>query len=470
MRYATSTLVIALVLVLGTSFEVRAGKGANSKDDLFQLDEEDERPSPPPEQANKPPAPESKKSHKRSGSGIRWSGFLQEEVARSYKVPSHWSKVLTRGQLVGQGQLTSGAKWKLSGRLNYDAVFDLTNHYPDSVRKDRRLDLLARENYIDFTAKGLDFRLGRQHIIWGEMVGLFFADVVSARDTRDFILPEFEIQRVPQWAVRAEHFKNDWHSELIWIPYASVDRFGELGDDFFPTLISASGLGLQTRPEVKPTRSLRNSNGGLRIGVIRNGWDLAGFYYSSIDASPHFTRNVETSPTPTVVYTPRHNRIWQSGGTLAKDFGTFVMKGEVIYARDKHFSVTDFSDADGVVKQNLLDYVLGVEFGMREQDVKFNLQAFQRVFLNHVDSLIPKKRESGASLLAIGKFGDFAPQLLVIHSLNRSDRLLRPSMDWSFAKNLRLRAGVDIFSGPTTGLFGQYANRDRAYIELKYNY
>ena len=64
--------------------------------------------------------------------------------------------------------------------------------------------------YLDMPVGDVELRLGRQHIVWGEMVGLFFADVVSARDMREFFTQEFDQQRIPQWAARAEYFKNDW--------------------------------------------------------------------------------------------------------------------------------------------------------------------------------------------------------------------------------------------------------------------
>ena len=85
-----------------------------------------------------------------------------------------------RGELAAQGSLSEQVKWKASARLDYNAVFDLTDFYPADVRHDQRFNLLLRENYIDASAGDWDFRLGRQHIVWGEMVGLFFADVVSA--------------------------------------------------------------------------------------------------------------------------------------------------------------------------------------------------------------------------------------------------------------------------------------------------
>lgn len=488
-------LHLLMLTLLALPATATAGDAPSKRDELFTLDDDDAPTAPPPPtrkdkakvkapaRADAPkasttapaaaPAPVTQaKPEARAPrtEAIRWSGFAQEELAHQYASPSHWTKVRTRAQLNAQGSLEQGIKWKLGARLDYDPVFDLTSHYPGAVRQDRQLDLLLRENYIDFSAGALDLRVGRQHIIWGEMVGLFFADVVSARDSREFVLPEFEYQRLPQWAVRAEHFQGDWHSELIWIPYVTVDEFGRPGDDFFPTLISAPGFGLQVRDRVNPSRGLGNTNAGLRVGVLRQGWDVAAFFYSSIDATPHFTRTIENLPGPTLVYTPRHGRINQTGATLAKDFGSFVIKAETIYTRGRAFSVTDLSDADGVVKQNLLDSVLGVEFGLREQDVKFNAQVFQRRFINHVATLIPDRTENGVSFLATGTFGKLTPQLLILHSLNRNDRLLRPSVDWALARNTRARLGLDIFSGPAIGFFGQYADRDRVYLELKHSF
>jgi hypothetical protein len=61
-------------------------------------------------------------------------------------------------------------------------------------------------------------------------------------------------------------------------------------------------------------------------------------------------------------------------------------------------------------------------------------------------------------------------RLLLAHSLNHSDWLLRPKITWNFEKNWRFSAGVDIFGGPPTGLFGRFDNNDRVYAELRYTF
>ena len=123
-----------------------------------------------------------------------------------------------RTEVSRRGEINSNIKWKIGARADYDAAYDRSGFYPAEVRQDQRYDFMLRENYLDITAGNLEMRLGRQHIVWGEMVGLFIADVVSARDVREFILPEPDLEtiRIPQWAARAEYFKGDYKAEAIW--------------------------------------------------------------------------------------------------------------------------------------------------------------------------------------------------------------------------------------------------------------
>src|SRR6185312_2549692 len=126
---------------------------------------------------------------------IAWRGFVRGELAYTYANPKHWSNMLVRSELDGEGALTDAIRYHIGARLDYDFVYDATNFYPPDVRRDQRFDAMARENYVDIGAGDWDFRLGRQQVVWGEMVGLFFADVVSAKDLREFILPDFDVIR-----------------------------------------------------------------------------------------------------------------------------------------------------------------------------------------------------------------------------------------------------------------------------------
>lgn len=404
-------------------------------------------------------------------SRARFSGFFQSEVAYTLPRPDHLSKFRNTLELAAQGRLTAGMAWKVSGRVAYDAVFDINDFYPTAVRDDQQFEKSVRETYLDISAGDWDYRLGRQQIIWGEMVGLFFADVVSAKDMREFVLPDFDLLRIPQWAVRSEYFKGDFHGEAVWIPYPSYDLIGVPGSEFYPYPEPPPG-GYATRfaGEVKPAGSLNDSGYGLRLSYLVSGWDMSGFFYSSMDSSPTFFRNIVNTPTPTFVYTPRHDRINQYGMTFSKDFTSLVFRAEAVYTQDRWFEVTRISDIDGVVRQDLLDYILGIEYPLPRQS-RLNLQFFQRRFPDHDPAMTPKSVESGASVYASTHISAAVEaQLLWIVGLNRGDWMARPKLDWTIGANWNWILGADFFDGQRDGLFGRYADKDRVYTEVRFTF
>jgi hypothetical protein len=394
-----------------------------------------------------------------------WKGFSQLEIADNYTSPEHFSKAKLRTELSRTGRFNEYLKWKISGRFDYDAAYDLSDFYPAAVRRDQRQQFFIRENYLDISAGNFDFRLGRQHVIWGEMVGLFFADVVSAKDMREFVLPSFDIIRIPQWAVRAEYSRNDLHAEVLWIPVPTLDEIGKPGADFYPGPLRGVANYL---PEDRSGRNVTHSNYGLRLSQLKNGWDVSAFYYHSLDASPTFYR--VSAPTEPLVFQPRHDRIDQFGATLAKDFGSIVLKGELVYTDGRQFNVTRPTALNGLVKQNTLDYVLGMDVSL-PAEARLNLQFFQRVFFAHDPDIVPRRLENGASILLAGKvWQKLEAQALLIHSLNRSDWMFRPRLTWNFQRIWRWALGADVFGGQPTGLFGRFYKSDRVYTELRYSF
>ena len=410
-------------------------------------------------QKKKPPEPVWKKLV------TGWRGFSQFELADNYSSPEHLSKAKLRTELSRTGQFNEYINWKISGRFDYDAVYDLSNFYPPAVRDDQRYEFFVRENYLDISAGDFDFRLGRQHVIWGEMVGLFFADVVSAKDVREFLLPPFDILRIPQWAGRVEYSKNDTHAELLWIPVPTLDEIGKPGADYYPGPLRGIASYL---PEDRSGRNVKNSNYGIRLSQLIKGWDISAFYYHSLDAASTFYR--VSGPTEPLVFQPRHDEIDQAGGTVTKDFGSVVLKGELVYTDGRKFNVSRPSAVDGLARQNTLDYALGLDFSL-PADTRLNLQFFQRVYFAYDRDSFTDSVENGASIFLHAKlWPKWETQALLVHSLNRSDWMFRPRISWNFEKNWRWALGADVFSGGPTGFFGRFEHNDRVYTEMRYSF
>jgi hypothetical protein len=406
-----------------------------------------------------------------TGQGIRFSGFLDGLAAFSYDDPAHWSRAVARLELAAQGTLAPGVRWKLSGRVDADPVYWGSNFYPNSVKSDQRLDFFYRENYLDFSAAGWDFRVGAQQIVWGEVVGLYFADVVSARDMREFLLPSFDVMRIPQAAVRAEHTWGDSHVELIWIPVPVFDDIGKPGSDFYPVPLDLPAgedvTHLFSDPS-RPGRSLSNSNYGVRANTLIDGWDLSAFYYRSYSTSPTFYR-VPGSGTDPYLFEPAYDRIWQVGGTVSQDLGPAVLRGEAVYTHGRSFALSDLTVYPSTVERPTFDYIVSLEWSL-PHDTRLNVQGFQRIYTGGgADGIAFSNDGVGASVLLSTKLTPTVePEVLWVRNFEDGGQMIRPRVNWNAARNLTVSFGVDIFSGPRDTFFGRYGDRDRVYTEARY--
>ena len=407
-----------------------------------------------------------------TGESYSLRGFVQNELAYTYPSPDHFSKFKNTLQLTADGRLANGWGWRLGGRLVYDPIYDATNFYPEAVRDDQSLEATLREAYVDFGAGDFEFRLGRQHIIWGEVVGGFIADVVSAKDFRESIVQDFDLLRIPQWAAMVEHYRGDFYAQALWIPYMSVNDIGEAGSDFYPFVGQIPpGVNTVFRGDDRPSPTLSNSGFGARASYLYSGWDSSLFYFTSMDQNPAFRRELIAGATPTLVFTPIHKRIHQVGATIAKDFSAALIRLESVYTIDRLFEVSSLGDPDGLVRKNVLDYLISAEWGFAK-DTQLIFQFFQRWVPDHVTTMIPDELESGYSVYLSTKavHPDLKPELLWIQGLNRSDWLLEAKLNWEFTDNWRAVVGADIFGGRPIGLFGRYDNNDRVYYELRYSF
>lgn len=394
-------------------------------------------------------------------------GFYQFEGAYTLPSPGHWSKLMNRLEVGSQGQFTGSVKWKATVRTDYDAIYASNDYYASDVRRDQRFNFLVRETYLDGSAGAFDLRVGRQQIVWGEVVGLFFADVVSAKDLRESVLQNFDTIRIPQWAARGEYFVGDTHFEAIWIPIATVDEIGKPGSNFYPyPPAGPAGYGYFVNDERRPKHDWSTQNFGLRASSVYRGWDGSLFAYRSVDTEPTFLREIVNRPIPTFVFTPVHQKITQYGATVSKDLDDFVLKAEAVYTVGRAFNVSRLDAQNGVVRQNFLDYIVSLDFPLPSDD-RLNLQAFQRWFTHHDMDIVPRRAESGASVQYSRQMGKFTPSILAIHSLNHNDWLLRPKVTWAVDKDWRVAGGADILGGHRNGFFGQYDKQDRVYVEVK---
>lgn len=400
---------------------------------------------------------------------LQLSGYIKNETAKRTGGSKEFTKSRNLLSLTSTGRFIEGMSYKISGRLFYDAIYDLDNRYPVAVKEDRRFETALRDAYFDISADNWDFRLGKQQIVWGEAFGLFFADIVNAKDLREFMLPDFEYIRIPQWAAEIQYTGSNTHAELVWQPILEFNKFGLPGSEFAFPLPLLPGRRPQALSTKEPPNTLRNSEIGGRLSNYIEGWDTSVFSFYGWDKTPTLYRSLSPS---SLTFSPEHKRLHLSGITITKEIKNVVLTGEGVYSRDKNFSVLNASSIDGVVQKDLADYVLGLTTTLWGR-LNLNLQMMERRIFGYESDIF---HESHArTLFSLWLKTDlwsesFEPEIIITSNMRKNDKLIQPRLNYKMGNNWRARLRADLFMGQADGLFGQFADRDRVQLELTYDF
>ena len=402
---------------------------------------------------------------------LRVRGRLAEEFAYRLHDPGDVSKLKTLGWLEGKYTFSEAANLRVAARGYYDAVFAATDRYPDNVVRNQEKELELREAILSVSHGNVDVRLGRQQIVWGEAISTFVTDVVNPKDFREFVLPDFTELRIPIWALDAQwRLARNVTLEGVWTPDTTHNRLPKKGAEFqFQTVDYRFRNPVVRLPDDEDQFSLGRSEGGLRLSVLREGWDVSLIYYDQADKTPVlFQRRVPNiPPRPSqIALEPEHPRLHIVGATLAKSLEPVVVRAEVAVSVGKRYESSNPLDPDGVVRRDTIDYLVGVDFPLF-WDVDAALQLSQKILTGDATNLTkPGVQGQVTSSLALrlttGFFDNtLNPSILFVVGLERADFRLSPRLDWVLSGSVTMAIGADIFEGTRRTLYGQFDRNDR---------
>jgi hypothetical protein len=461
LRGAIARLVIALPLACPTVF------AATAQEDLEQLFPELKTAIDSPAKKTPPPAPyKSFQPHQ----PFRLSGSFREQGAWRVAAPQQMTQLRSMAYLAGTGAWTDAWSYKTSGWAWYDAVYDLTHHYPQPVEDDQKIDAQLRDNYIDYSNGPWDVRVGKQQVVWGEAVGSFYADVVNARDYREFVLQDLDQIRIPEWGSDMEYTYKDFHAEAVWIPWPEMDKVARPGAEFAPDLSVPSGVSQRFGDPQTPDSSIKNGEVGGRLSQRFGGWDFSGFILRSWDKTPVY-RVEPDFLTGGILLTETHPRQTLDGFSFAKEINDVVYKGEFLYTFKKYFSSTDPAAPFGLLPRDTIEYLVGADYNFGKWTTSSQLG--QRIIRDFDESLFNQQQiQTTVAFYVKRSFKNdrLEPELTLIKALETWDLLARPRVNYKFANHWRVAAGFDLMAGPDDGLYGQFSNRSRFTTEVRFDW
>lgn len=411
-----------------------------------------------------------------SGFGGTWGQELS--VARDENEVQKFEALIEPEWNFGTG---NGLEFTAIGRLRLDLIGDLG---PDESRPNNysgingpwaqsaHAEVTLREFYLDTEWFGSFWRIGKQQVVWGQADGLKVLDVINPQSFREFILDDFDDSRIPLWMLNLEiPVAEDDMLQILWIPDTTYHELAENGTPYqitSPRLVpeAPEGIPVSLSSPRKPDNMLTNSDFGLRYSSFRGGWDITANYLYHYADLPVLYQNVgyQNVGQAGITIEPTYERSHLIGGTLSNAFGAFTLRAEIGYSTAT-FHISKNVSTNGISNSPELASILGLDWqGL--SDTFISVQWFQSHLFDYDPQTVRDRSENTLSFLFQRNFASetWKLELLVLHSLNTHDGLIRPKLTTTVLSNLDVWLSADIFHGNPDGLFGQFDKADRISI------
>lgn len=337
---------------------------------------------------------------------------------------------------------------------------------------DRELEIGLREAFLDLYFDNLDIRVGKQQIIWGKAEGVFITDIISPKDLREFLLPDFEEIRTGVTSFKVNYYKGVHTIEGVWVPVFTPTMMPEAGSIWQPDMIFPIEPTWDYSTSVKDL-TLQNSEAFLRYSMMSSAFDLelvgGTFFYD--DPAMHLTRqmNPATMQLQNLTVRPDYHRVSMGGGSFSIPLGDLVIRAEGAYYTGRNFQTTSSTAPDATIEKDYLHYMAGIDYTLG--GVKLSAQFIQENILNYETGIYNNEIESTMTFLAKKDFlrERLWVELFAYVGLNNSDALIRPKVSYAFADGFDIQTGANLFTGDK-GRFGQYNDNDMLYMKLKYSF
>ncbi|MGQ9618390.1 MAG: DUF1302 family protein [Candidatus Aminicenantia bacterium] len=328
-----------------------------------------------------------------------------------------------------------------------------------------KVSLNPVEFYIDYNAKQLKLRIGRQFIFWGKNEWSSPTDVIIPWDYEN-ISSEIEDYRIPLTMIQGI-------AEFKGIKFQAV-----INPLFSPNKISLKSTpSIKFENEVLPEKKLSNSEFGVKLFSNIQGWDFSFSFWNGFDKYPSLFFSFDPAQ-HILKATPVYKRLRMLGFDFEKIWGSHGLKAELSYNQTEDRKGTNI-----FIKNPHMKYLLGAEW-LPTEKLNFQIQYIREEILKlnpELESMewmrigapprIPEKITDYGLLILRWNPGDFTSfQIVNVRNLKSKDLLGLLLANYEIQDSLKIVGGFVIFEGKKGTTFGNLKDSSRFFIELKYSF
>ena len=371
-------------------------------------------------------------------------------------------------KLDGKNDLGTGSVW-LKATQNFGEDISLVAQgwvrNDESFRASGGSEKL-QEGYLKFSAGNVDYRIGRQIIVWGRADRLNPTDNLTPRNFT-LLTPEDDDQRMGSLAAKITYHSHENSLTGIWLP--------DMDPNVFPVAAT---------PGIFFTEHIPHAN-QIALKFDRSGSDVdwSTSYFSGLDLNPDIAIGATTPSGTNLIF--EHNRIRVLGMDAATVIGRYGLRAEAAYTWTANAGVNDF-----LVKKPFLYMVMGGDRTFFDY-LNVNIQYYFRHVTNYSDPQAiadPLLRsvaiqgavlsnqfdrfQHGVSIRVSNKWFNetLEGEIAAVASFGRSNYFIRPKLVYAFNDNIKGSLGLDIYRGESNTFFGQLRNSSLLFAEMKYGF
>lgn len=304
-------------------------------------------------------------------------------------------------------------------------------------------------------------QLGKQTVAWGVLDGLQVTDRFDAVRRREAAFIDQRPDRISRWGARAQFSQAGVQWDAAILLDGTADQLAE-PEDTFAASSPRFRAGLPTGAPLPPLR-VRTANQptvGLRGSKRLGQHDVGVLLIHGPDTEPVF----EAKDTSVEVNYGERTLL---GATWQTSAGPRVFRTEFAWVPDQPVNVQ--SSMPLTDRRNRIIAGIGVDWDL-PNEVFLNAQLGSD-WIQGNDDLVRPNVDTIATVRLQKSWANDTVQTKaeLLSSLNEGDGTIRPSVSWQASDTFRIEGGVDVIWGKETGLFGQFEDKDRAWVRATWS-
>lgn len=326
------------------------------------------------------------------------------------------------------------------------------------------------EAYLAVDFGKADLYLGKQIVAWGRADGINPTDNLTPRDYT-VLLPFEEDQRFGTTAARLDVYSSDEHTVTVFAtPF------------FEPSEVPLPTAG-RTVIEIEPANTLSNTEIGLKLNKVGEGFDWSASYFRGFSLFPS-ARFIDSSVGEPALEL-HYDRVTVLGADVAHNYGRFGFRAEIAYV-----DTTDAVGIDPSVRNSYLYWIAGVDRTFYE-NLNVNLQFFQRRIRHHhdpetigdplerttalVNAVFDGQRDrlsDGISFRVSNQWfnNTLEAEIFAVVNFTRSNSFWRPLVTYAFDDHWSATIGAELYRGADDTPYGSLKRNRTAFVELRYGF